>query len=51
MFYNLKNYDSHHIMQVLGKISLEIIVIANGLKKYMSFSVNNYLVLLIASNF
>ena len=30
-------------MQELGKFSLEITVIPNGLKKYMSFSINNKL--------
>ena len=43
MFYNLKNYDSHLIMQELGKLSLKINVIPNGLEKYMSFSINNKL--------
>ena len=41
VFNNLKNYDSHLIMQKLGKFSLKIIVIPNGLDKYMSFTINN----------
>ena len=40
-FHNLKNYDSHLIMQELGKFDLKINVIPNGLEKYMSFSINN----------
>ena len=43
VFQNLKNYDSHLIMQELGKFNLEINVIPNGLEKYMSFSINNKL--------
>ena len=40
IFHNLKNYDSHLIMQELGKLNLQINVIPNGLEKYMSFTVN-----------
>ena len=43
VFYNLKNYDSHLIMQELGKFNLKINVISNGLEKYMSFSINTEL--------
>ena len=43
VYHNLKNYDSHLIMQELGKFNLKIYVIPNGLEKYMSFSVNNNL--------
>ena len=40
-FHNLKNYDSHLIMQEIGKFNLKTNVIPNGLEKYMSFSINN----------
>ena len=40
VFHNLKNYDSHFIMQELGKFNLKISVIPNGLEKYMSFTIN-----------
>ena len=50
VFHNLKDYDSHLAMQELGKLNLKINVIPNGLQKYMSFSINNRLSLLIASN-
>ena len=40
VFQNLKNYDSHLIMPELGKLSLKINVVPNGLEKYMSFSIN-----------
>ena len=43
VFYNLKNCDSHIIMQELEKFHLKIIVISNGLEKYMSFTINNKL--------
>ena len=43
VFQNLKNYDSHLIMQALDKFNLKINVIASGLEKYMSFSINNKL--------
>ena len=43
VFHNLKNYDLHLIMQELGKFSLKISVIPNGLEKYMSFSINSKL--------
>ena len=43
MFHSLKNYDSHLIMQELGKSNLKINVIRNGLEKYMGFNINNKL--------
>ena len=43
VFHNLKNYDSHLIMQELDKFNLKLNVIPNGLEKYMSFSINNKL--------
>ena len=43
VFHNLKNYDSHLVMQELGKFNLKINVITNGSEKYMSFSINTKL--------
>ena len=43
VFHNLKIYDSHIIMQGLGKFNLKINGIRNGLEKYMSFSINKKL--------
>ena len=40
---NLKYYDSHFIMQELGKFNLKINVIEYGLEKYMRFTINNQL--------
>ena len=41
VFHNLKSYDSHIVMQVLGKFSFQINTIPNGLEKYTS--INNQL--------
>ena len=43
VFHNLKNYDSHLIMQELGKLNLAINVISYELEKYMIFSINSKL--------
>ena len=43
VFHNLKNYDSHLIMQELGKFNLQINVILNELEKNMSVTINNTL--------
>ena len=43
MFHNLKNYDSHLIMQELAKFNFKISVIPKRLEKYMSFIINNKL--------
>ena len=43
VFQNLKNYDSHPIMQELGKFNLKINVISNELEKCMSFTINDKL--------
>ena len=36
-----KNYDSHLIVEKIGKFNFNINVITNGLEKYMSFNINN----------
>ena len=55
IFYNLRKYDSHLIMQGLGKFNLKINVIPNGFEKYISFSIFSFSitsqVLFIASYF
>ena len=50
-FHNLKNYDSHLIMQELGKFDFLINVISNGLEKYMSFNADNTLMFIDSSMF
>ena len=44
IFHNLKGYDSHIIFNGLSKFNCKISVISNGLEKYMSFTLNKYLV-------
>ena len=39
IFHNLKGYDSHLLLQELGRFKREINVIPNNTEKYMSFSV------------
>ena len=41
VFHSRKNYDSHPIMQELGKFNLKISIISNGMEKYMIFSINS----------
>ena len=43
VFHNLKSYDSHPIMQELGKLNFKISVIPNGLENYMRFTISNKL--------
>ena len=43
VYHNLKNYDSHLIMQELSKFNLKIHVMPNELEKYISFSINKKL--------
>ena len=43
VFQQLENYDSHLIIQTLGKFNFEISVITNGLEELMSFTINNRL--------
>ena len=50
VFNNLQIYDSHLIMQKLGKVNLKLDIIPNGLEKYMSFTINNKLSLLFLSS-
>ena len=43
IFHNLRGYDSHLIMQKIGKFDVKVNVIPNGLEKYMAFTINNNL--------
>ena len=47
VFLNLRNYDSHLIMQELDRFNFKINVIPNGLEKCMSFNINNQLVFIV----
>ena len=50
-FDNLKNYDSHLIIQELGKINLKVNVVPNELEKYISFIINNKLIFIDSFQF
>ena len=45
-FHNLRGYDSHFIMQQIGKFGLPIHVIPNNIEKYMAFMIGKHLVFL-----
>ena len=51
IFHNLKGYDSHLIMQKIGKSDVKISVIPNGLEKYMAFTINSNLVFIDSMQF
>ena len=51
MFHYLKGYDSHIIMQQIGKFDVNVSVIPNGLEKYMVFIVNKNLVFIDSMEF
>ena len=40
MFHDLRGYDSHLIMQKIGKFDVKVSAIPNGLEKYMTFTIN-----------
>src|SRR5271165_1699195 len=41
VFHNLRGYDSHMLMQELGRFNKKINIIPNNMEKYMSFSVGS----------
>ena len=43
IFHNLRGYDSHFIMQEIGKFEKDIKVIPNNLEKYMAFFLGKHL--------
>ena len=51
VFHNLKNCASYLIMQELDKFNLKISVTLNRLEKFMSFSINNKLIVIESSQF
>ena len=51
VYHNLKSYNSHLVMQELGKFNLKIIVIPNGLEKYTRFGINKKLSFIDSSHF
>ena len=51
IFHNLMGYDSHLIIQEIGKFDVEVSVIPNGLKRYMAFTINKNLALIDSMQF
>ena len=51
IFHNLRGYDSHFIMQEIGKFNRKINVIPNNMERYMSFMLGNHLVFLDSFQF
>ena len=51
IFHNLKNFDSHIIMQELGKFDFEIHVALDGLEKYINFNISTKLVFIDSFQF
>ena len=51
VFHNLKKYDFHLILRELGKFNFKISIIPNGLEKYISFTINNKLSLIVSFQF
>lgn len=51
IFHNLRGYDSHFIMQEIGKLGKEINVIPNNMEKYMAFLLGKHLVFIDSFQF
>ena len=51
IFHNLRGYDSHFIMQEIGKFKVDINVIPNNMDKYMAFMLGKQLVFLDSFQF
>ena len=51
IFHNLKGYDSHLIIQEIGKFNVKVSVIPNGLERYMAFTINKDLAFIDSMQF
>ena len=51
MFHNLEGYDSHLIINQIGKFNVKVDVIPNGLEKCMTFTINISLVFIDSKQF
>ena len=51
IFHDLKDYDSHLIIQVIGKFDVKVNAIPNGLEKSMAFAINSNLVFIDSMQF
>ena len=50
-FHNLKDYNSHLIMQKISKFNVKVFVIPNGLQTNMAFTINSNLVFINSMQF
>ena len=51
IFHNLRGYDSHLIVQEIGKFDVKVNVMPNRLEKYMVFTINKSLVFIDSKQF
>ena len=51
IFHNLRGYDSHIIMQCIGKLGEDIFIIPNNMEKYMSFGLGKHIVFIDSFQF
>ena len=51
IFHDLKDYDSHLIIQVIGKFDVKVNAIPNGLEKSMAFAIKSNLVFIDSMQF
>ena len=51
IFHNLTGYDSHLIMQEIGKFNKDINVIPNNMEKYMAFMIDRNLIFIDSFQF
>ena len=51
VFHNLRGYDSHLIMQEIGKFNKDINIIPNNMEKYMAFMIDRNLIFMDSFQF
>ena len=51
IFHNLRGYDSHLVMQEIGKFNKDINVIPNNMEKYMAFMIDRNLIFIDSFQF
>ena len=51
IFHNVQGYDSHSIINEIGKFDVKADVITNGLEKYMTFTINKNLIFIKSIQF
>ena len=51
IFHNLKGYDSHLIINDIGKLNVKVDLIPNGLEKYMALTIYKHLVFIDSKQF